>query len=354
MLKVLHVINSLNVGGAETLLVNSLTKDGLPQHAENILVYFQGSSILEQKLDPAVKVICLDYKGLTDLPRVLLLLRKIVKQHQIDVVHTHLNPAGVYARMALPRNIKQVHTLHTVYSGNNLTRGSLLKLEKNILFKHPNTSLIFLSEFLKADFVKHINFTGKCFVLNNFIEDAFFRPIEKTKNDTFKIIAVGNLKPVKNYTYLFEIFKHLKDVPVSLDIYGEGETEKYQSVIDTEKLNINLMGLNPKVYQVLPGYDLFIMASKFEGYPISVLEAMASGVPCMLSDIAPLNDIAGENAIYFKLDNAEAAACLIKDIVNNKIDSNSLAIAGKMYSQRAQRKIYIEKLLSIYDDIISA
>jgi glycosyltransferase involved in cell wall biosynthesis len=278
-------------------------------------------------------------------------LRKVIKEHQIDIVHSHLNPAGFYTTIALPKNIKQIHTLHTIYSADTQTRRVLLKLEKYILLKNKNTSLIFLSEFLKKDFLDHMHFKGKTFVLNNFIEDTFFKEVEKKENETFKIIAVGNLKPVKNYEYLFDIFEYLKNTPVSLQVYGEGDIEKYQTLIDKKKVNIKLMGQNLKMHDVLPMYDLFIMASKFEGYPISVMEAMASGVPCMLSNISSLKDMAGENAIYFDLGNAEATANTIKQIVEKKINIRDMANQAKLYAHKAERKFYIKKLLSIYDDI---
>lgn len=339
------------IGGAENLLVNSLSTGGLQQYTDNTVVYFYGTSVIEKKIDNNIKIICLNYKGIKDLPRVLLLLRKIIKENKIDIVHSHLNPAGFYTNLALPKGVKQVHTLHTIYSKNSSTRPTLLKLEKYILFKSKKVSLIFLSETLKKDFLTHINFKGRTFVLNNFIEDIFFTPSLKKENNEFKIIAVGNLNPVKNYLYLCEIFNHLKDTPVSLDIYGGGDIEKYQELIDKEKLSIKLMGLQTDIHNVLPQYDLFIMASKYEGYPVSVLEAMAMGLPCMLSDIESLRSTANKNAIYFSLDNAKAVADTIKKIADKKIDITSIAEKGKLSAQKARRKIYLEKLMVIYKDI---
>ena len=341
------------IGGAETLVVNSLTKGGLQQYTENVLVYFHGTSSLEKKIDPGVKVICLNYKGIWDLPRVLLRLRKIIKENKINIVHSHLNPAGFYTRVALSKRIKQVHTLHTTYSSNRTTRPFLLWLEKTILLKNKNVSLIFLSEYLKKDFFTKVNFKGKSFVLGNFIEDAFFNEVSKNENVHFKVVAVGNLNPQKNYLYLFEIFKHLKDLNISLDIYGGGNIEEYQAKIVSDNLNVKLMGQQHSIPFILPHYDLFIMPSKLEGYPMAVLEAMASGIPCMLSDIEALKNIAGDNAIYFSLSNAEKAAETIKDIANKNLCTVSLIKKGKELAQAAKRSFYLEKLLRIYKKIKS-
>ncbi len=350
-LKVLHIINSLTIGGAETLLVNSLSKGGLQCYTQNTLVYFQGTSTLEKKIDPDVKVICLEYKGAADLPRTLKLLRKIVKDNKVDIVHSHLSPAGVYTRIALPKKTKQVHTLHSTYSANRTLPRILLQLEKSYFFTHKSVSLIFLSEVLKNDFLQVINFKGKTFILNNFIDNIFFNPSPKIETGSFKVVAVGNLNPPKNYRYLFEIFKFLKDTPVSLDIYGGGDIEKHQLMITENNLNIKLMGQQQNINEVLLQYDLFVMASTSEGSPISVMEAMASGLPCLLSDIDSLRNTSAGNAVYFSLNDARKAAGTIKAIVNKEVDIAAIAQKAKEYAEKFRRENYIEKLLTIYQSI---
>ncbi len=114
--KILHVINSLQPGGAEILLVNSLSKGGLCEHAENHLAYFMMPSYLLTNLDKEVHVHFLDYKGSTDILRLIKSLKKIIIDNKIDIVHSHLNPASLYSHIACPKNIPHVHTIHTTYS----------------------------------------------------------------------------------------------------------------------------------------------------------------------------------------------------------------------------------------------
>ncbi|MBK8519919.1 MAG: hypothetical protein IPL54_03200 [Chitinophagaceae bacterium] len=61
--KVLHIINSLTTGGAETLLANSLSPGGLQEHTDNYLAYFNKSSYLTDIIDKDVKLINLNYTG---------------------------------------------------------------------------------------------------------------------------------------------------------------------------------------------------------------------------------------------------------------------------------------------------
>lgn len=350
--KVLHVINSMQPGGAEVLLTNSLSPGGLSGHTENHLAYFMGSSYLLDKLDKDVQVHFLNYKGAKDIMRLIRDLRKIIVENKIDIVHTHLNPAGLYTHIACPPNIPQVHTLHTTYSMDKETSKFKLWLEKHFYFLNKNTNVILLSDFIKQDFLKALPFKGKAFVLNNFVPDSYFDiKINEVKKEPgeLKIIAIGTLKLLKNFEYLLEVFRHLKNENISLDIYGGGSKEAYEAVIKKTGLKVKMMGHANNLEAILPLYNLFIMPSKFEGFPLSVFEAMAAGLPLMLSDIAPLKSIVKDNAVYFKLDNAQATAETLIAIQQKKIDVNALAVNAKMYADKmVRRDLYISRLNVIY------
>lgn len=353
--KVLHVINSLMPGGAENLLINSLVPGGLQEHTDNLLVYFMGSSGLENKIDPGIKWYNLNYKGMVSLPATLLKLRKIIKEQRIDIVHSHLNPAGFYTHLACPSNIPQVHTLHTTYSMDRETPPVKLFLEKELYFKKRSCNLIFLSEFTKADFLNTVPFKGKYFVLNNFVPDQFFTNTVKEYapgRKDLRIIATGRLNEVKNYEYLLKVFSHLKNRAIYLDIYGSGDKTKYEKEISEQGINVKMMGHHNNLQGILGNYDLFIMPSIFEGFPLSVFEAMASGLPLMLSAIAPLKSIVKDHAIYFELDNEKAVAKTLELILDKKMDINSTAKLALIYAERTVRMdLYINRLLDIYKQI---
>jgi glycosyltransferase involved in cell wall biosynthesis len=356
MKTVLHIINSLQQGGAETLLANSLSKGGLQEHTNNILVYFHATSILEKRIDSNVKVYNLGYNGLLSLPSTILRLREIIKQHKIDIVHSHLNPASFYTQLACPKKIPHVHTLHIAYTTDFETRSALRFLEKKLLFERKDCNVIFLSEFTKNDFLGAVNFKGQPFVLNNFIDDIFYQHSLKQytagNSRPLKLLAVGYLRPQKNYFYLLEIFKHLKTFNIHLDIYGGGDKDAYNKVITDNNLKVTLKGPVANINEQLDNYDLFIMASANEGFPLSVFEAMAAGVPLMLSDIKPLTSIVKENAIYFDLNDASKAAGQLVDVLNGAVDINTMAQKAKAYAEKTvRREIYMKKLLEIYDTI---
>ena len=342
-------------GGAESLVANSLSAGGLSDYTENHLAFFMAPSYLLNFLDKRVVVHFMDYKGMFDIFRLISNIKKIIIDNKIDIVHSHLNPASLYTHLACPKNVPQVHTIHTTYSMDTEQSPFKIWAERKFYLTLKNTNIILLSDFTKDDFLKTVPFKGKYFVLNNFVSDDFFniktnKPLPKNKQ--LRLIAIGTLKPLKNFEYLLEVFNYLKTSNISLDIYGGGDKLAYQGIIDEKGLNIRLMGHSQNLNDIINDYDLFIMPSKFEGYPLSVFEAMAAGIPVMLSNIAPLKSIVKENAIYFELNNAKETAEIVKAVFNEDIDIKKLSEKAKTFAeQHVRRDKYIKDLLYIYDNI---
>jgi glycosyltransferase involved in cell wall biosynthesis len=113
-----------------------------------------------------------------------------------------------------------------------------------------------------------------------------------------------------------------------------------------------MMGLCTNVAEVLPQYDVFIMPSNFEGFPLSVFEAMASGLILLLSNIAPLKNMAKDNALYFELTDAKSVAETIKKIFNNQFNIQEMREMGIEYAnENGRREKYINGLVKIYAEI---
>lgn len=351
--KILHIIDTLNVGGAEKLLVGVV--NGLPQY-RHVVVYLHGDGLLIPALPPHCQVIKLKYSSKLDLPRCAIQLRRIIKRESIDIVHSHLLFSTLIARMACPASCRLITTLHSLPGKIRYNRSRWVKWLDKLTYKKRH-EIIAVSEqvFEMHDNIMH--FSGTCWVLTNFVEDVFYQPTHKRANfnGTLRLIAVGNLKKAKNYSFLLDAFNHLSPA-FQLDIYGSGELkEALQKTINERKLPVRLCGEQHNIHELLLNYDAFIMGSLYEGNPLALLEAMASGVPVILSDIPSLRKVAGDDAVYFNLDDAEALARQLQKVAERRFDLDGMARANQeKVRQMASKKNYLRRLASIYSNQVDS
>ena len=91
------------------------------------------------------------------------------------------------------------------------------------------------------------------------------------------------------------------------------------------------------------------MSSHFEGQPLALLEAMACGLPVLLSDIPELREVGGSNALYFDLGDPNSLVEKIYEIMNGLHDLSRMADVGYSFSaENAKMDKYMQKLKSLY------
>lgn len=141
---------------------------------------------------------------------------------------------------------------------------------------------------------------------------------------------VGNLLPVKNQVFLVEVFNEYQKMNSNsiLIIAGEGsEREKIEKkALELGNKNIILLGRCDTVPELLSITDYFIMTSKYEGVPGAAIEALASGVPCYLSEkITRDIDFGAEVTRYFNIESGpKEVAKLIYDTYDGMVHSKEL------------------------------
>lgn len=345
---ILHIIDSLAQGGAETLLLQTINELTMYNH---ILVYLNDTedSLLDSFRNVKIYNLSLN-NNLYILPRTLT-LRRIIKQHHVEIVHAHLWKSVLLARLATPKSVRLLFTLHSMMSKDAF--GSRIRLSIERLLYQRHQEVIAVSNTVLNDYAQYIKITGKKHIVYNFIDSKFFIPVLGKKNgDSFKMIAVGNLKKAKNYPFLIQALSKVKNLNFTLDIYGVGpQAELLQKFIDANQIPVKLMGKEKNIETVLPNYNLFIMASVYEGYGMALAEAMASGLPVLISDIPAFKEVAADAAFFFSLAHEGDLAIQLK-AVHELHQQGTLVHWGNKCRKRAaeiaSKEIFFRKLESIY------
>jgi len=338
---ILYIIDSLAAkGGAELMLIAPLRD--IHRSYNIILVTLYPVNIFEKDYFIGDKQYCLQMKSRRDVFTAAKKLKKIVNDNQITIVHSFLYWSIVIARLACGKKIPHIFSLATMVTEHIYRHkwySGYTQLIDRITYKSSQVVISPTSAVL-ADFDKSIGIKGKSKVLYNFVLDEFFnnQVDYKRASNQLKLVAVGNLKEVKNYQVLIDAFILMKSLPVTLDIYGEGALRDFlQEQITTNNLAIKLKGTHEKVYEILPQYDAFVMSSFLEGFGISAAEAMAIGIPLLLSDIKPLKEVSQNNALFFNPYSAVSFVDIIKAFLRIKKTS--------MYSLKQEKLLQKKGIL---------
>ena len=215
----------------------------------------------------------------------------------------------VYKKIKNKIDTTIIYTAH----GFHFFRGAPIK---NWLFYYPIE--LFLSRYTdilitinKEDFnLAKKNFKSKKveYVPGVGIDLSKFYPSKTVRNKYRKkfnildgdmvLISVGELNKNKNHKVVIEALNDLKKTNIKYFIVGRGKKEdELKILIKKYKLekNVFLLGYREDVLPLLNMSDLFIFPSKREGLPLSLMEAMACGLPVICSDIRGNNDLIGNN-----------------------------------------------------------
>lgn len=354
--KVIHFIYDMGRGGAETITVgecNELTE------YENIVVTLVSMNHFGDELK-CDKLICFDIKSLFALPLAFFKFRKLIRSEKPDLVHSHLFWPTIIARLSVPKKIPLVTTIHafiaTSVEYKNWHIRFLDKLtyrvRKSIIAADAGGAVKEYFSFLKLK-------PYKSYPLYSFVDTKRFNianATPKIPSVTFRVISVGALRLQKNYSYLINAFALLKEEAIELHIYGNGNLQReLQQQIDESGAKVILKREDKNIHQIIPLYDLYVMSSSFEGFSVSVLEAMAMKMPLLLSDISSFREQADKIATFYSLSNVHDLKNKLLAFANKT--TKELEGLGELGRQRAINNFTLEKhmeaLRTIYQDALT-
>ncbi len=248
-----------------------------------------------------------------------------IKENEIDIIHSHGKGAGMYSRvLAVLSGRKCVHTFHGVHTGELGTAGKFIYTSIEKLLSYATDCFIGSSKSEVATAAKQFHLRESAItIIPNGVEFSD-KPWNKEKAlvPPIQVLTVTRYDYAKNTELLLPVLLELKRLNelqhFQFVVTGEGEQKKqFQDALEENELlnHITLSGFTKEIQAVYDSCDIYISTSRWEGMPLSVIEAMGSGVPVVATNVTGNKDTVmnNQNGLLYPLENpAEAAHSLVR------------------------------------------
>lgn len=297
--RVVHYFGSLNRGGAESMIMN------LYRNFEREKVQFD--FVVNETLSPYAYE--KEIEGLGGRIYYLPALspgnlwvygrkwRELLINHpEWKIIHIH-HTSIAFLSIPIAKRLGRITIAHSHTAGSDQSLKSKLKIASRYPVRHLADHLFSCS--VPASQWMFGNQSSRAHILNNAINTHTFLPDSNTRkhirelmgfNSSHTIIGhVGRFIKVKNHAFMLEVLKVIveKDSNVIMILIGDGSLKpNIMKQAEDMKLsgNIRFTGIRSDIADLMQGMDAFIFPSLYEGLPVTLIEAQASGLPCLVSD----------------------------------------------------------------------
>jgi glycosyltransferase involved in cell wall biosynthesis len=338
-MKILQVIDTLNVGGAEKVFVdicNVLIDNGI----EVTSLFLLEKGALKEELNQSIPVIELHRINKWSFTT-MYQCSKIIRQY--DIVHCHFRHVYKYISFVSKLfNVKSKIILHDHYGSIDIDKKVPFLFDS---FFKPNY-YIGVSGSLQLWAKNNLKIKeNKVFVLENIVSKSV-QKLEYDKN--FDLILVSNFKPVKNNKFGLDLIENLDK---SLLLVGQNQNNSYYNEIISKKnlqhLNCEIDDSIKNVQPILHNFKLGLHTSMSESGPLVLIEYLAQSLPFLAYETGEVSKILKPHFPEFFIDNFEVPQWTerIKMLLSKENDTVKMQEVFEKYFGKEQ---YFNKLISIY------
>lgn len=303
----------------------------------------------------------------------LWLLRKYIKEHGIELVHSHGKGAGMYARplKLLCPGVKVVHTFHGIYLERYGTLVRKIYCTIEHLLRKWTDVFICVSESEKEEALRlGFAFPERTEIIYNGVDVKLFQSTEVEREDYLKEFnfpentciagCVARLEYMKGHRYLIEAFKSVceRHPQCRLILVGDGpDRQQIEALVQKFGLEekVILTGFRHDIPRLLKIFDIFVSASLKEGMPYTLIEALAAGIPVVATDVIGNRDVIqdGYNGLLARPENSGDLAEKICQAIEYPEDNLRYVRAG---AETTEKKftvdVSVHKLYEVYKGLL--
>lgn len=346
-LRVVQVIPQMGCGGAERVVGELLGALDAEVVVSKLCVLGMENTFPDRLRGLVEEPVFLGYRGslkdVRGLWRCVRRLRSLIQEWRANVVHSHLWPAARVAGLAV-RGLGVAHVVHVqdtrpwVRGTSARARLQRLLTRRTVLPSQP--TFVAVSQAAANYNAGPLKLErSRLRVIPNGVDPDTFRPSERASGHSgpVRIGMAARFSPEKGHRHLLEAVAKLRSRETRLEVLlaGEGSLRLECARLAAEwgiADCVRFLGLLEDVPRFLQSLDLFVLPSvAAEGLPLSVLEAMSTGLPVIATDIAGVPEVIAdcENGLLVPPGDVEALAAAIERLVRNEAQRQSLGLAAR-------------------------
>ncbi len=297
------VLASTNIGGAEMFVLNLIKNIDMNRFQVDVVVNFEETSngIRKELESLGCKIFFLPYFKAYNYFGFVYAWKKFLNTHHYDIIHGHAtNSASVYLKVAKEMGCATIAHCHSAgFRGNVLQKLLKSLFVKNLVnvadywFACSEKAAIHLYGERFRDYGNYYTIPNAINVEKYLYNDLTAKKIRKSigvSDDEFLCGHVGSFTTPKNHLFLLDVFKEVLKLKPKAKLVCCGSGELIYKIQDKARIlgvldRIIFTGVVKNINEYLMAMDIFIFPSVFEGFPISVIEAEASGLPIVMSEV---------------------------------------------------------------------
>jgi glycosyltransferase involved in cell wall biosynthesis len=367
-MKILHIISSGGMYGAEAVILNMSRTLNESSHSSTLGVFSNSANpnlqLHETATAQGIESHLISCAGQIDRT-VPSSIRELAARTKADVVHAHGYKADIYCYFALRGSgVPLVSTCHTWYD-NDLTVSLYGAADRLVLRNYA--AIVAVSEDVRQRLLKAGVRKEKIHVVRNGIDlrpfdNAAPSLLEISSPDNAPIVGlIGRLATEKGVDiFLRAAARVLAELPATkFVVIGEGpDRERLELLIDELQVrnNVFMLGRRDDMPSVYSSLDIMVSASRREGLPMAILEGMASSRPVVATAVGAVPDVIvdGRTGVLVPPENVEALASKIVTLLNNRTQRQNLGAAAKrLIEEEFSAERMTTDYLHIYEQAIA-
>lgn len=361
-MRILHVIESLEFGGAERIVIS--LANAMSRGHQVAICCVKSVGELGGEVERGVEVFSLGKREGNDyaLP---LRMAGVLRRGSYDVLHTHNWGVFLEAGMGaiLAGTPVRVHTAHGTYRDYGPGTVARLKLALRHLLERQVSRrydyMVGVSDAIARSLVDDIGVpAGKARTVHNGIPvDGEAAPAPVVRDETV-FVSVGRLAEVKNHGLMLRAFRRALDAGIRARLLIAGDGPQRAAIeADLARLDlgasVEMLGFRTDVPKVLQEAHVFVLTSRYEGISVALLESMRRAIPSVATRVGGIPETVrdGETGLLFAADDEAGIAAALVELARDPARRASL---GRAARQRLVEEFSLERMTMTYLDFYAA